>query len=474
MTAAEQLIAQVRPEKAGTAGDKAGSHSDLAYGLRLPHRRLTTLAAGLSAVFIGLLAPALAAAWSPASAIYTGARPQPLALAGDTQGNGAGVMSGSAADAPLLLLQRDGIASIPDGVAFAWNSAVPFPGGVPTFTTSTPLAEGAGAAAGGEGAGAVVVRFRTDGTDTLSALVRDAGDRFGEAATVVPGNFDRLSDPVVAISTAGTTVIGFTTTRPAGRRAGYVARMSGNTFRTPRVISLTGASGLATAVGPREAGLVAWTRSGRAEISLLDDTGRAGRYRVLGKAATSGDIAATGTATGALVAWEGPGGSIRVVRRGSASSGAFGRPVTARARNGSNVSGLSVALDPLGVGYVFWREGTGAGTTILVARAKAGRRFSITGVAKGAGLGKPASAGRPIGGAVVGWAAKVGWQARRIPTSGGLPIQSTVSAVGTSTAVPLARPFMSAGPKARADMAWIQASAGAPGYDVMQTTEVDP
>ena len=61
-----------------------------------------------------------------------------------------------------------------------------------------------------------------------------------------------------------------------------------------------------------------------------------------------------------------------------------------------------------------------------------------------------------------------------MPTRGGLPIQSTVSQPGTSTSVPLSRPFVSAGPGARADMAWIQPSAGAPGFDVMQTTEVDP
>ena len=430
--------------------------------------------AALAAALVALLLPAAAGAWSPATAIYSGARAQPFAVAGDPSGNGVGVMSGSAADAPLLLLLRDGVASVPDGVQFAWNSAVPFPGGVPTFTTSTPLGEGAGAAAGGDGAGAIVVRFRVDGTDTLSALVRDAGARFGEAATIVPGDFDRLSDPVVSISQAGTTVVAFTATRASGRRAAYVARLSGGAFGKARVLSLTGAGPITSAVGPREAGLVAWTRSGRAELNVLDDRARAGRYRVLGKAAANGDIAATGTPKGALVAWEGPGGSIRVIRRGSASSGTFSKPATARARNGSDVSGLTAALDPKGIAYLTWREGSGSGTKILVARAAAGRRFTIDGVAKGAGLGKPASAARPIGGAVVGWAAKVGWQARRIPTRGGLPLQSTVSQPGTSTAVPLARPFLSAGPGARADMAWLQNSAGAPGFDIMQTTEVDP
>ena len=75
-------------------------------------------------------------------------------------------------------LQRDAVAHIPDGVAFAWNSPSPFPGGVDSFTTSTVLAQGAGAAAGGDGAAALVVRYRVDGTDRFAALVRDAIDVF--------------------------------------------------------------------------------------------------------------------------------------------------------------------------------------------------------------------------------------------------------------------------------------------------------
>ena len=380
-------------------------------------------------------------------------------------------MAGAAADSPLLLLQRDAVASIPDGVAFAWNAPTPLPGGVPTFTSSTVLAQGAGAAAGGTGATVIVVRFRVGGSDTYSALVRDAGDRFGEAATIVPANFDRLSDPVVAMSAAGTTVVGFDATRDSGRRAAYVSRLSGNAFGRPRVISLTGAGPVAAAVGPGELGLVAWTRAGRAEISTLNDRGVASGYRVLGPAAADGDIAASGAAGGGIVAWEGPGGAVRMVRRGTSATGRLGAPVGVRKRTGADVSGLSAALDPDGVAYLTWREGTGARTRILIARAKPGRRFKIDQVAVGAGLGRPASVARPIGGAIVGWAAKAGWQARKIPTSGGLPIQSTVSSPGTSTDVPLARPFLSAGPGPRADMTWLQPSSGEAGYDVVQALE---
>ena len=327
-------------------------------------------------------------------------------------------------------------ASIPDGVQFAWNSAVPFPGGVPSFTTSTPLAEGAGAAGGGQGAGAIVVRFRVDGTDTLSRarprrgrpLRRGRHRRAGRLRPAErPGrrDLDGGHDRHRLHRDAGS----------SGRRAAYVARLSGNRFGNPRVISLTGAGPIATAVGPREAGLVAWTRSGRAELSLLDDRARAGRYRVLGKAATSGDIAATGTAKGALVAWEGPGGSIRVVRRGSASSGVFAKPVTARARNGSDVSGLTVALDPLGVAYVTWREGTRLGhedprrarqVGAPLHRSRASPRAPVSAgprrrpgrSAAPSSDGPPRSAGRR----------------GACPRTGGLPIQSTVSAPGTSTA----------------------------------------
>ncbi len=427
------------------------------------------------AALCGLLAPAGARAWSPATAIYTGAQPQPLALAGDPAGNGVAVFSGATGDAPLLLLQRDAVARIPDGVKFAWGSATPFPGGVPTFTTSTPLAEGAGAAAGGNGAAAAVVRYRVDGTDRFAALVRDAGEPFPmEPATIVPANFDRLSNPSVAISQNGTAVIGFDATRSLGRRAAYAARLSGNDFGKPRVISLTGAGPVAVAVGPREAGLLAWTRAGRAEVSVLSEAGNAGRYRVIGNAAGSGDIAAAGAKGGAIVAWEGPRGAVRIIRRGSASTLRFGRTVTARRASGADLSGMVAALDDNGIAYVVWREGSGSKTRILVARAKAGRRFKVDQVASGAGLGKPTVIPRPIGGAIVGYAAKAGWQARKVPTSGGLPIQSTVSAPGTSTAVPLTRPFLAAGPGARADMTWLEPSEGGPGFDVMQTAEVDP
>ena len=147
-----------------------------------------------------------------------------------------------------------------------------------------------------------------------------------------------------------------------------------------------------------------------------------------------------------------------MIRRGTSSTLRFGKTVTARRANGADLSGMIAALDPNGIAYIVWREGTGAKTRIFVARAKAGHKFKVDQVASGAGLGRPAVTSRPIGGAIVGYAAKPGWQARKVPTSGGLPIQSTVSAPGTSTAVPLGRPFLSAGPGAHADMTWLQPS----------------
>lgn len=474
MTPTQQLIAQMRPEEAGSAGHEARGHYHPAYGLHPRNGRIAGLAAALLAAACGLFTAEPARAWSGASAIYTGARPQPLAIAGDPVGNGVGVVAGASTDSSLLLLQRSAVATVPDGVAFAWNAPTPLPGGVPKFTTSTPLAEGAGAAGGGEGAAAIVVRMRVDGADTLSVLVRDAGERFGEPATIVPGNFLRLSDPSVAISVAGTTVIGFDATRASGRRAAYAARLSGNEFGAPRVISLAGAGPVAVAVGPREAGLLAWTRAGRAELSLLGDSGRAGRYRVIGRAARSGQIAAAGSPGGAIVAWEDARGAVRVIRRGAARSGRFGAAITARRATGAGLSGMAAALGPEGVAYVIWREGAGARTRLLVARAAPRRRFKIDQVAIGSGLGRPAMIARPIGGALAGWAARTGWQARKIPTSGGLPVQSTVSAPGTSTAVPLARPFLTAGPGPRADISWLQPSDSGPGYDVMQSQDSDP
>lgn len=426
------------------------------------------------AVVLGVLwAPAGALAWSPAAPIYSGARAAPLAVAGDPSGNGVGVMAGATADSPLLLIQRDAVARRLDEADLVWTAGAPLPGGVPSFTSSTARAEGAAAAAGGDGAAAIVVRYRGGGADVLSALVRDAGEPFADAATVVPANFARLSDPVVAVSGAGTTVIAFSATRSSGRRAAYVSRLSGNPFGRPRVISLTGATSITSAVGPRELGMIGWTRAGRAELSTIGETGQAARYRVLGAAASGGDIAATGATTGGLVAWEAAKGAVRMIRRGSSSSGSFGAPVTVRRANGSNVSGLVAALDPKRTAYIAWREGSGSRTRILVARALPGRRFSVAQVAIGAGLGRPSIAARPTGGAIAGWVASAGWQARRIPTSGGLPVQSTLSTAGTSTAVPLARPFVSAGPGARADMTWVQPSADGAGFDVMQANETE-
>ncbi len=429
--------------------------------------------AALLAALCGLLVPATSLGWSSSAAIYGGAQPQPLAVAGDAAGNGAAVLSGATADAPLLLIQRDSVASIPDGVAFAWNPATPFPGGVPTFTTSTPLAQGAGAAAAGDGAAALVVRYRVDGTDRFTALVRDAGDRFSdEPVTIVPANFDRLSDPVVTISPAGTTVIGFEATRSTGRRVAYAARLSGNEFGKPRVLSLTGAGHVTTAVGPHEAGLVAWTRAGRAEMSILNDRGDAGHYRVIGNAAGSGEIAGAGGKAGALVAWEGPHGSVRVIRRGTASTLTFSKTTTVRRANNKDLSGMTAAIDKNGISYIFWREGTGGNTQIFVARGRMGHKFRVDQVARGGGLGLPAAVSRPLGGALVGFAANVGWQARKVPTSGGLPLQSRVSQP-ISTAVPLSRPFVSAGPGVRSDMTWLQPSDGGPGYDVMTSQDND-
>ena len=195
-------------------------------------------------------------------------------------------------------------------------------------------------------------------------------------------------------------------------------------------------------------------------MSVLDDRGRAGAYRVIGAAAGGGEVAAAGGKPGAFVAWEGTRGAVRVIRRGTASTLRFGKTVTARRASGADLSGMTAALDPNGIAYIAWREGSGSRTQILVARAKPGRKFTVDQVAAGAGLGKPSITSRPIGGSIVGYAAASGWQARKVPTTGGLPIQSTVSAPGTSTAVPLARPFLSAGPGPHADMAWLQPSAG--------------
>ena len=153
------------------------------------------------------------------------------------------------------------------------------------------------------------------------------------------------------------------------------------------------------------------------------------RYRVIGPAAGSGEIAAAGGKPGAIVAWEGTRGAVRVIRRGTSSTLRFGKTITARRANGADLSGMVAALDPNGIAYIVWREGTGPEDADL-RRARQGRPASSRSTRSRAapGSGRPAVTSRPIGGVIVGYAAKPGWQARKVPTSGGLPIQSTVSA----------------------------------------------
>ena len=179
----------------------------LAYGLRLRHG---LRAAARSGARGGPRrppgCPPRRGAWSPATAIYTGARAAAARASPATRrATASASCPGPAADAPLLLLLRDGVAS--DARRRRSSRGTPpsrSPGASRRSRRARRSARAPAPPPAGDGAGAIVVRFRVDGADTLSALVRDAGDRFGEAATIVPGDFDRLSDPVVSISQAGT------------------------------------------------------------------------------------------------------------------------------------------------------------------------------------------------------------------------------------------------------------------------------
>ena len=183
-------------------------------------------------------------------------------------------------------------------------------------------------------------------------------------------------------------------------------------------------------------------------MSVLNDRGDAGHYRVIGAAAGSGEIAAAGGKPGALVAWEGTRGAVRVIRRGTSSTLRFGKTITARRANGADLSGMTAALDPNGIAYIVWREGSGRRRRSSSRAPRRGASSRVDQVARGAGLGKPAAiTSRPIGGAHrrLRRERRAGRRARsRRPAA--CRSSRTVSAPGTSTAVPLARPFLSAGP----------------------------
>ena len=203
MTPTQQLVAQMRPEEAGAAGHKTCGHDHQAYGLRprngLPHKPSCGASRRTSAA-CSPRPPRAPGARPPRS---TAARsPQPLAIAGDPAGNGVAVLSGATADSPLLLVQRDSVAAIPDGVAFAWNAPSPFPGGVRLVHDEHAARPGRGR----RGRRRRRRRARRALPRRRHRPVRGARPRRRRPLPrrrprrSCPANFDRLSDPAVAIS----------------------------------------------------------------------------------------------------------------------------------------------------------------------------------------------------------------------------------------------------------------------------------
>ena len=196
---------------------------------------------------------------------------------------------------------------------------------------------------------------------------------------------------------------------------------------------------------------------------------------MIGAAAGSGDIAAAGGKPGALVAWEGTRGAVRVIRRGTSSTLRFGKTVTARRASGADLSGMTAALDPNGIAYIAWREGSGLedadprrarqGGAEVHGRSGRGRRRARQArdhVAADRREHRRLRRGDRLAGAQ-------GPDVRRAAD----PVDG-LRAGDVRRPFRSRGPFLSAGPGSHADMAWLQPSDGGPGYDVMQSTEVDP
>ena len=182
---------------------------------RLPARVAPRIGA-LCAVALGAAAAwaASALAWSSPAAIYANAAPQVLAVAGDPAGNAFAVYEGGTLDAPLLLSERSVRSPVSDLMSLAWSSPRPLPGNVESFTNAAPSLTAATAAASGDGAGAVALRY---GASLLTALVREPDRDFAVPATIAGGAIGRIDVPAVSVSDSGATVVAF---HAAGGRSG--------------------------------------------------------------------------------------------------------------------------------------------------------------------------------------------------------------------------------------------------------------
>ncbi len=391
---------------------------------RLPARVVPRLGALLlTASAVAGVGAAGAGAWSSPSAIYSNAAPQVLAVAGDPQGNAFAIYEGGSLDTPLLLSERAVRGAASDVMSLAWSSPRPVPGNVDLFTNSAPALSAATAAASGDGAGAIALRY---GASLLTAIVREPLTEFSDPAVIAGGNVGRIDEPAVSIADNGSTLVAF---HAAGGRSGsgrvhYSFRAQGGVFT--KVNALATSDGPAPSATQADDGwpVIAWTNQKTAYVARIDTVGRATAPQRIGASRRKGPVvAAVGHGGDGVVAWIDTDGYLRLVRR--SAPGAFSASLPIHKVKGIQVSNLAAAVDPLGRAFVTWRETQGATKRVLVAQAPIGGSFTVVTLATGADLGRPVIAPRPDGGAAIAWPAPAGWQA----------VTSTKAKFGTSSKV---------------------------------------
>jgi hypothetical protein len=426
-----------------------------------------------SALLLALAAPA-ARAWSPPSAIYVNGDSKAYAVAGDPGGNAFAVVGGGTLDEPLALVERD----LLPGVSLSWGAPAPLPALPAHWTVSGRTVGAASAAAAGQGAGLIAIRWDQGAASLLTALVRDdAGLDFAPPVALVGGRFSPMSDPAVGISDGGEAIVavGATTPGTTRRRVAIVTRMPGVGFAVPRFFRSATLSRPSVGIGADGSPVVAWVTGHRAVASSIADNGVPQRPQLLGDARPHAPIAAAvGHMGNGVVAWEDGSGRLRLVRRSAPGRLSLSLPISAA--NKDRIGDISAAVDEFGRAFVTWRVGTGAATRIIVAQAGVGATFRLSTLAQGAGLGAPAITTRPGGGAAVIWSAPRGWQAAKAPKNGVFGTTSTVSAPLQSGDAALATGAAIAGPGPSVDIIWRQYGVEAPadGIQVLQSQDDQP
>ena len=424
-----------------------------------------------------LVAP-VAHAWSPPSAIYVNGDAKAYAVAGDPNGNAFAVVGGGTPDQPLNLVERDAIDATSSHLSFDWGGARPLPVLPAPWTVSGLTVGGAAAAAAGDGAGLIAIRWDNGSSSLVGALVRDdASLGFAPPVALVGGRFSPMSQPAVGISDGGLAIVAIGTTDPRTkeRRVAIVTRLPGVRFGVPRFFRSRSLSQPSVGIGTDGSPVVAWVTGHKAVASRIADNGVPQRAQLLGGARVGAPIgAAVGHLGNGIVAWEDSDGSVRVVRRSSPGKLSLSLPISAGGT--ASIRDIGTAVDELGRAFVTWRVGTGAATRIVVAQAAVGATFKLTTLGTGAGLGAPAITARPGGGAAVLWSAPKGWQAAKAPRNGVFAPTATVSAPLQGGDGALATGAALAGPGPSVDIIWRQYGVEAPadGIQVLQSQDDQP